>query len=156
MPVIRLLQQNQVGLLAHLNGANPVCPPNSRSRVDGGRGNGLRGRQPQVAAAQRNGKLHVFAPGRPGVDVGCQCQQAVGFQNCPGRGVMRVCQAKRRAGQRDRHRIALRQCGDVFWRSLHQMICRSCAQLSRQAGPAQVVKLIGVNFERKAEAFRGL
>ena len=78
-------------------------------------------------------------------------QQPAGLQDGPGRGVMRLGQAKGRAGQGHRHRSGTRQGGDILRRGLHQVVGRDRAQFGCQAGPAQVVKFIGMDFERETQ-----
>ena len=65
--------------------------------------------------------------------------------------VVRLGQAKRGAGQRHGDRLAGGQGADILGAGFDQVVGRDGPQLRRQAGPAQVVELIGVNFEGEAQ-----
>ena len=150
MAVIVDGQQQHIGLLAGLNRANALRALDGRRGIDGGGGNRLGGGQFEGAAGQRDDELHALAPGGAGVAVRGQCQQSAGIQNLPGRGVMRIGQPEGGAGQRHGDGITRRQRGDIRRGCLHQVVGGCRPQFSRQAGAAQVVKLIRVNFERES------
>ena len=144
-------QDQQIGLFARLQRADAVGAADGGRGVDRGGGDRLGRGQAHIAAGQRHGKLHILTPGRAGVQIGGNGQQPAGLQDRLGRGILRLRQAKGRAGQRHRHRIAARQRLDILRRGLHQVIGRNRLQFGRQLGAAQVVELIGVDFERKAQ-----
>ncbi len=154
--VIRHRQHQQVSLFAGRERTDPVGAADGVGGIDGGSGDGLGRGQFQVAAGQGDHELHGLVPGCAGVAVRCQGQHAVGIQDLLGGGVILLRQAKGRAGQRDGHRIRATQGGNIGVRGAHQVVSRSGSQLHGQGGAAQVVKFVGVDLEREAQAAGGL
>ena len=69
VPVIIYSQHQYVSLLAGVDGAELLLPPDGSRGVDGGRCDGLRRGEVHGAAGQRDNKLHVAAPGGAGIQV---------------------------------------------------------------------------------------
>ena len=151
--VIRHRQHQQVGLFAGGERADPVGAADGVGGINGGGGDGLGRGQFQVAAGQGDDELHGLIPGCTGVAVRGQGQQTIRIQDLQSRGVIPLRQAKGRAGQGDRDRIGLAEGSDIGIRGAHQVIGRGGTQLNGQGGGSQVVKFIGVDLEREAQAF---
>ncbi len=151
MAVIGDVEDEQVSLLAGLEGAYGVGTVDGSCGVESGSDNSLGGGQAHVAAGQGDGKLHVATPGSARVEVACQCQQATGFEDRPSGGIVMLCQAKRGTGQCHCDRIGAGKGVNIRWGGLDQMVGRGGAQLGCQAGASQVVELIGMDLEREAQ-----
>ena len=119
-------KDQHIGLFPGFDGANLVRTLNCCSSINRRGGYCLGWGQSQVAAGQGDDKLHAFAPGGPGVQVGGNRQQAACGQDFPRGGVMRIRQAKGRAWQRHCYRIALRQGADIGCRSGYQVVGGCC------------------------------
>ncbi len=99
LAIIRHREDQQVGLLAHFDGADRIRAADGVGGVDGGGGNGLRGSQFQVAAGQRYRELHGLVPGGAGVAVGGEGEDGVRFDEFARGCVIAFGQAEGRAGK---------------------------------------------------------
>ena len=151
--VIRHRQHQQVRLLAGGKRADPFGAADGVGGINGGGRDGLGGGQHQVTASQGDDELHGLIPGGAGVAVGGECQQAICSQDLLSRGVIALCQTKGCAGQGNSDRIGLAEGGDISVRGAHQVIGRGSTKLDSQGGASQVVKFVGVDLEREAQAF---